>query len=156
MPPLIVAIKIRGDVGASPDVRYTLNLLRLRRKHVAVILEASQSILGMLKKVAEYVTWGELDEETLALLLEKRGRLIGNKKITEEYLKSKGFSSFKELAQALLSGKITLKQLPEIKPFFRLAPPSGGFKKTIKKHYLAGGELGYRGSAIRPLIKAMV
>ena len=156
MPALILAIKVRGDIGAPPDVKHTLDLLRLKRKHVAVVLEASQSVLGMLRKVAEYVTWGELDEETLSLLLEKRGRLIGNKKITEEYLRSKGFSSVRELAQALLSGKVTFKQLPEIKPFFRLAPPSGGFNKTIKKHYLAGGELGYRGSAIKPLVKAMV
>lgn len=155
MPPLILAIKIRSSIGAPPDVRHALDLLRLRRKHVAVILEASQSTLGMLRKVTNYVTWGELDEDTLAFLLEKRGRLVGGKRLSEEYVRSKGFPSIREFARSLLSGRVRLENFPEVKPFFRLAPPSGGFEKTIRKHYSAGGELGYRGSAIRPLVRAM-
>ncbi|HDJ89439.1 MAG TPA: 50S ribosomal protein L30 [Thermoprotei archaeon] len=151
----IVAVRIRGRVDVHPDIEKTLYLLRLRRKNVAVILEDKPSIRGMLKKVENWITWGEIDIDTLSLLLEKRGRLRGDKKITIEYLRKLGFNNFKELAEAILEDKIKLDQLPNFKPFFRLHPPKGGFKKTIKKPIGSDGELGYRGKEINELIKKM-
>ncbi|RLE58223.1 MAG: 50S ribosomal protein L30, partial [Thermoprotei archaeon] len=71
------------------------------------------------------------------------------------YIQKLGFHDFKELAQAILNGKISIKDLRELKPVFRLHPPSGGFKYTIKKRFGAGGELGYRGSAINDLVRKM-
>jgi len=50
------------------------------------------------------------------------------------------------LADAILSGKIMLHKVDNlIKPVFRLHPPRGGFKRTIKKPITQGGETGYRG-----------
>jgi len=49
-----------------------------------------------------------------------------------------------------------LKDLPGVKPVFRLHPPRKGFKGSIKKSYRAGGEAGYRGEAINDLIRRMV
>ncbi|MEM2203989.1 MAG: 50S ribosomal protein L30, partial [Sulfolobales archaeon] len=43
-----------------------------------------------------------------------------------------------------------------VKPVFRLHPPSGGFKGSIKKPYGNGGELGYRGQDINDLIRRMI
>jgi len=43
-----------------------------------------------------------------------------------------------------------------VKPVFRLHPPRGGFKGSIRKPYGAGGELGYRGAAINELIRRML
>ena len=151
----IIAIRIRGKVDVPPDVKKTLDLLKLRRKNTAVILDDDPSIKGMLKKVENWITWGEIDAETLSLLLEKRGRLIGDRKIAPKYLQKLGFNSFKDLANAILNNKIDIKNLPEFKPFFRLHPPKGGFKKSIKKTIGSNGELGYRGKEINRLIKKM-
>ncbi|MCD6408922.1 MAG: 50S ribosomal protein L30 [Candidatus Verstraetearchaeota archaeon] len=156
MSQLLVAIRIRGRVGVPPDKKYTLDLLRLRRKHIAVLLKNTPEILGMLNKVSDYITWGEISREALIELLKKRGRTVGDKPITEEFLKARGFNSIEELADALLERKIAYKDIPGIKPVFRLTPPSGGFKGTIKKHYKMGGELGYRGEAINELVKKMI
>jgi len=151
----IIAIRIRGKVDVPPDVKKTLDLLKLRRKNTAVILDNNPSIKRMLKKVENWITWGEIDTETLSLLLEKRGRLVGDKKITPKYLRKIGFNTFKDLASAILSNKIDIKNLPEFKPFFRLHPPKGGFKKRIKKTIGSNGELGYRGKEINRLVKKM-
>ncbi|RLE53959.1 MAG: 50S ribosomal protein L30, partial [Candidatus Methanomethylicota archaeon] len=121
-----------------------------------VIIDDRPEYLGMLRKAADYITWGEITPETLALLLKRRGELKGGKKLTEEYIKEKlGLNSIEELAQAIFEGKIGLKDIPDLKPVFRLHPPSGGFKGSTKKHFKAGGELGYRGLAINELIKKM-
>ena len=54
------------------EVKDTLNMLKLYKQNYCVVVEASPSIMGMLKKVQSYITWGDVDEETLALLKEKR------------------------------------------------------------------------------------
>ena len=156
MPRLLAVIRIRGRVGVSREVKDTLKMLRLHRKNHAVIIDDRPSYLGMLKKVVDYVTWGEITPETLALMLRRRGELVGGKKLTDEYVKEKlGLNSIEELAQAIFEGKINLKDIPGLKPVFRLHPPSRGFRGSIKKHYKAGGELGYRGLAINELSKRM-
>jgi large subunit ribosomal protein L30 len=44
------------------------------------------------------------------MLLEKRGRLAGNRRLTEELIKEKtAFGSFKEFAKAVNSGSASLK-----------------------------------------------
>jgi len=153
---LYVVIRIKGESGLKPDEEKTLELLRLTRKFAATVVKNTPSIRGMLKKLEYVVTYGEINEDTLAKLIEKRGRLIGNKRVTREYLQNLGFKDYKELAKALLEGKIDLKSLPELKPEFRLHPPWGGFKGTIKKHYRVGGELGYRGKDINKLLLKMI
>jgi len=154
-PPLYVVIRIRGESGRRPEERKTLELLRLHKKFHAVLVRATPSIRGMLKVVEHVVTYGEIDEDTLALLLERRGRLTGNKRVTREYLEKLGFKDFKELARAILKSEVDIRKLPDFKPVFRLHPPSGGFDGTIKKHFRDGGELGYRGTAINELVRRM-
>ena len=152
---LLAVIRIRGRVDVPPDVKKTLELLRLHKKFHAVLVDDRPSYLGMLRKIQDYVTWGEIDKETLALLLRRRGRLEGGARLTDEYVRKYGFPSIDELAKALVEDKAKLTDVPKLKPVFRLAPPSGGFKGTIKRHYGDGGELGYRGPAINELIRRM-
>jgi len=157
--PLLAIIRLRGTVDVPPDVEYTLRLLRLVRKfHATLYPSELQDIQGMLHKVKDWVTWGEINRETLIELLRKRGRVPGNKSLTDEYVEKKlGINSIEELADLLLQGKLYLHKLDEvIKPIFRLHPPKGGFKKSLKKPYGAGGELGYRGPAINELIMRMI
>ena len=154
---LLLVIRLRGAPDRRPDEEKALSLLRLHKTFHAVLVRDSPAIRGMLDKtLGSVVTYGEIDKETLAELLRKRGRLVGNKPVTEEYLKKLGFSSFEELAEALISGKVSINDLPGLKPVFRLRPPSGGFKGSIKKNIGAGGECGYRGPAINELVRRML
>jgi len=52
-------------------------------------------------------------------------------------------------------GSILYKQLPEVKPVFRLAPPVKGYE-GIKRSFKEGGALGYRGKKINDLIWRMM
>ncbi len=153
---ILAVIRLRGSPGLKPDEEKTLELLKLHKVNHLVLVPDTPIIRGMLKKIEYVVTYGEIDKETLSLLLERRGRLIGNQKLTLDYLKEKGFSSFNEFTEAILNKKITLKEFKEIKPVFRLTPPSGGFKGTIKKHFKEKGELGYRGKNINTLLRQMI
>jgi large subunit ribosomal protein L30 len=92
----------------------------------------------------------------VALMLQKRGRLAGDKKLTDEYAQKVGYKSLSELADAIATCKAEHQKLPSIQPIFRLHPPSKGFKGKTKKGYKSGGEAGYRGEAINDLIKRMV
>ncbi|RZN55407.1 MAG: 50S ribosomal protein L30 [Candidatus Methanomethylicota archaeon] len=149
---MYLAIRIRGRVGIPPDIEETLKRLNLHRKFNASLLPETPSIIGMLKKVSDYITWGEITKENLVLLLKKRGRLKGDKRITEENLNLLNVSNFEELADMILKGNFP----SSIKKTFRLTPPSGGFKGSTKKHVNEGGELGYRGMAINDLLLKMI
>ncbi len=156
---LYAIIRIRGIPDTPYDIEYTLKLLRLVRKFHCVLYPDTPAIKGMLHKVKDWTTWGEIDRVTLVELLRKRGRIIGNKPLTDEFVKQKlRLSSIEELADALLEGKLLFHKLEDygIKPVFRLHPPRGGFRGSMKKPYGSGGELGYRGLAINELIRRML
>lgn len=150
---LFLVIRLRGNIGVHPDVLETLKRLNMPKKHSAVLIQDTPSNKGMLNKVADYVTWGEVTEESLEALLMKRGRMAGDKKITDEALRKENLGTPKELAKRTMAdGKV-----PDcIKETFRLTPPSGGFKKSIKRHVRSGGELGYRGKGINELLPKMI
>ncbi|MEM1657672.1 MAG: 50S ribosomal protein L30 [Candidatus Jordarchaeales archaeon] len=154
---LLVVIRIRGDVGVRKEIRDTLKMLRLHKVNHAIIVPKTPSFQGMLQKVKDYVTWGEISKETLALLLRKRGRLEGDNPLTDEFLaKNLGINSIDELAGKIYNGEIKLSDVPKLKPVFRLHPPKGGFKRKKKRPFADGGELGYRGENINKLIERMV
>lgn len=157
MSTLYVIIRLRGLSGVPPDVAETLRKLRLTRKYSAVIYPKSPSIEGMLAVVKDWVTWGEIDENTLKELLVKRGRLVGNESVTEAFIKSKFGMNIDDFVKALIDGKLQLHKLDDlIKPVFRLHPPKGGFKKSTRKPIGSDGELGYRGSEINKLLLKMM
>lgn len=157
MSALYAIIRLRGLSGVPPDVAETLRKLRLTRKYTAVVYPKNSSIEGMLATVKDWVTWGEISEETLKELLVKRGRLVGNKPITEEFIKEKFGMSMDDFVRALINGKLQLHKLDNIiKPVFRLHPPKGGFKKSTRKPIGSNGELGYRGPEINKLLLRMM
>jgi len=124
----IAVVRIRGSVKLKKEIKDTLNMLRLYKQNNCIILNSTPSILGMLKKVQGYVTWGEIDDQTLELLKKERQEKTKTKK-----------------------GKETDKKT------FRLHPPKKGFeRKGIKLPFKVGGALGYRGKKINDLIKRMV
>ncbi len=155
--PIMAVVRIRGRVGIKPDIRYTLDMLRIRRKFWATIVPYTPSYKGMLHKVKDYSTYGEVDEETLVELLRYRGRLRNGGKITDEWLRENTeFESVEGLAGVILSGKVKFHKLEWVIPYFRLRPPKGGFKRSTKRSWNDGGELGYRGEEINRLLRRMI
>ncbi|MBO3762668.1 MAG: 50S ribosomal protein L30 [Thermoproteota archaeon] len=156
---LILVIRTKGDPNIRKDMKYTLHLLRLKRVHSASLLKPSPEVLGMLQKVKDLIVFGEVDEDTLALLLEKRARISSNIKLNLDYLNKKfGMSSFKEVANKLITGEIDNLKVLGIKPFFRLSPPSGGYTVKLKNKTLRGKKkvVGNIGKQINSLAKRMI
>ncbi len=110
---MIAVIRIRGFPGVKRDIETTLDLLRLRKKYSCVLVENKKDIIGKLEKVKSCVAYGEINEEIRKELILKRGRLYGDKPVKS------------------INDK-------DIKPFFRLHPPIGGFKKSTKLLYPQG------------------
>ncbi len=152
----LAVIRIRGRVGVKKPVRDTLSMLRLHKANHLVIVDENPTYSGMIHKVKDYITWGELSAETLAKPIRKRGMLKGNRKVTDEYVQEKLGMSIEEFAEKVVKGEIKLSDLPDLKPVFRLHPPRGGFKGSRKRTFKEGGVLGYRGEAINELIEKML
>lgn len=153
---LYAAIRIRGPAGVPKSIEDTLFMLRLRQKHCCVLLQPTSQNLGMLKKAKSYIAYGPINKETLIELLKKRGKLIGDKKLSDDAL-VKHKLNIEKLADMLIKNEIKPKELIRysIKPFFRLHPPRGGFKKSIKLEW-PKGVLGNVGEYINELIKKML
>jgi len=151
-----VAVRVRGVIGISREIKDTLKMLHLTGNCHATLIDDRPSYLGMLHKAQNCVTWGEISKENVALLLKERGRLIGGKKLTGEYAQEIGYKSIDDLAEATHKLEVEYGCLPKVKPVFRLHPPKKGFKGKVKKSYSTGGVTGYRGEAINDLIKRMI
>ncbi len=153
---MLAAIRIRGRTGIRREMEDTAKLLRLTRINHLVIVPEEKQTVGMLRKVKDYVTWGEIDNDTLELLLEHRLLLKGRKKPDKEQLNdSTGYKTYSGLAKALISGKTKIKDMENVVPVFRLHPPKGGYE-YIRKPYNQDGSGGYRGKEINSLIRKML
>jgi large subunit ribosomal protein L30 len=151
----LAVIKIRSDINARQEVKDTLRMLGLIRVNHCVLVDNNESMLGMLKKVKDYITWGEIRPDVLQLLLEKRGRLPGGKKLTDEAVRERSnLQGIAELAAAVDNGSVKLEEIG-VKKVFRLHPPKRGYKST-KRPVRDLGDLGYRGEKINDLIMRMI
>lgn len=151
----LAVIRVRGLSGVFREIDETLQMLHLTRNCHATLIDDRPSYLGMLRKAKDYLVWGEVSREGVVLLLRKRGKLVGNKKLTEQYVQGIGYESIDDLAEAIYALKVEYSSLSGVKPLFRLHPPKKGFKGKVKKSYAAGGVTGYRGEVINDLIKRM-
>lgn len=139
----LAVIRVRGITGVRHDIDETLEKLRLYKKNCCIVVPKTASYLGMIGKVKDYVTWGDIDEKTYSALIEER---------REEF---KGRISDKK-------GKINYNKFVDvngkkIKKFFRLNSPRKGYgRKGIKIAFNKSGALGYRGDKINDLIQRMI
>lgn len=149
-------IRVRGQADVSHDISHTMDLLNLTKVNHCVIVPENDVTKGMLQKVKDYCTWGLVDGETLAAMIRARGRLAGDREITDDYLKENTeFASVDELAKAMIENDCRMRDIAAAKPVFRLHPPAKGYE-GIKRPYSTGGALGYRAEAINDLIKRML
>ncbi len=149
-------IRVRGQPDVSDDIEYTMGLLGVNRVNHCAIVPENASTKGMLQKVKDYTTYGEINAETLAQLIRVRGRLSGDRMITDDYLaENSDFKTVDELAKAIIENDYRMKDIEAAKPVFRLHPPVKGYEGN-KRSYKNGGALGYRGEAINDLIARML
>ncbi|MGQ9460696.1 MAG: 50S ribosomal protein L30 [Candidatus Bathyarchaeaceae archaeon] len=152
----LVVVRVRGLSDISQEIKDTLRMLHLTRNCHATLIDNRPAYLGMLHKAQNYVTWGEISKENVVLLLRKRGRLIGDKKLTDEYAQELGYKSLDDLAEAVYNLEVEYSSLTKVETIFRLHPPKKGYKGKVKRSYAAGGVTGYRGEAINDLLKRMI
>jgi len=134
---ILAVIRVRGTVGVRRSIAETLKRLNIPKVNNLTLVKATKSNLGMVKAGATYITYGEIDAETMAKLLSK-----ANAKASKEDI------------EAIINGKKELKDLG-IKLPIHLHPPRHGYE-GIKKGYKQGGALGYRGAEINKLISRML
>ena len=139
----VAIIRVRGLTGVNVNIARTLDLLRLRNKNYCVIKEDSPQVRGMLNKAKDFITWGEVSDEVVKMLFEKRGEEFkGRLEDSKKKIKYTGFVEHDK---------------KKYKPFFRLHPPRKGYgRKGIKVAFSISGALGNRGDKINELIKRMI
>ena len=153
----IAVIRIRGNIGVDVRIETAFKKLRLFKKNTCIVINNKKDYLGSLRKIKDFSTWGEIDEDTFKLLLLKRGKLPGNKQFSEEYLKVKNKISVEDFVKDFFEFKKELRDIPGLKLFFRLGMPVKGFERGgIKVPYSLGGVLGYRKDQINDLIRRMI
>ena len=67
----LAVVRIRGNINLRKEIVDTLNMLRLYKRNHCVVIPNNNSYSGMIQKVKDYVTWGEINDEVLNLLVEK-------------------------------------------------------------------------------------
>ena len=149
-------IRLRSGISIKPDIKKTLGLLRLNKVNHCVLVPSDRVHDGMLMKVKDYVTWGEVKTEVLAKMIITRGRLVGNVPVDNVYVKNNtDFDSLVKLADAVANEKFNYGDIKDVKPLFRLHPPLQGHE-GVKRSHKAGGALGYRGEEINNMILKML
>lgn len=149
-----LVIRIRGIVNIPNWAEKTLENLNLRKKFNATLITENNQTLGMLRKVKDIVAWKSVDEFLIKELLEKRGRKKGFHPLKNSNLPS-NYKSIDDLANAIHRNNISLSELEDLKPWFSLNPPKGGFKRKTKTQYTQKGILGENNELI-DLVRRMI
>lgn len=150
---MFAVVRIGGKVNIPKKVNDTLKMMRLHKNNHCVLMEETPENEGMIKKCKDQVTWGEIDSETLKDMILKRGRVAGNERVDSDYIEEKVGKSVEEFSEDIISGESALDEA-DLKPVFRLNPPSKGFKSTKRKY--PDGSLSYRGENIKELLSRMI
>jgi ribosomal protein L30/L7E len=71
---MIAALRVRGQVDVPDKISQTLDNLGLREKHQVVLMEEdNEAHKGMLHKAKDYITYGEVEDETVEKIREEAG-----------------------------------------------------------------------------------
>lgn len=71
---MICIIRIRGQVGVKKEITETLYRLRLRKKYSCVVIKQGEENQKVVKRLRDFIAYGDLDEETHKELIKKRGK----------------------------------------------------------------------------------
>lgn len=139
---LLLVLNLHGKINSSAPVRKALAELKVERKFTASVVTDDAPTVGMLKLCKDYVAWTPLNSDLLAALLKKRGMVSSSTRLDAAALSKIGYKKHEELAEAMVKGGLRLSSVKGMLPFFRLAPPKGGFKTSLRRQYTEKGMLG--------------
>jgi large subunit ribosomal protein L30 len=135
---LLAVIRVRGTVKVRESIAETLDRLRLKKVNNLVLVSSGDaSYAGMVDKCKDFITFGEIEKETLSKLLSARG-----------------IKADEATVASLIAGEKSPKEL-KIEMPIRMHPPRHGYE-GIKIDYKSGGSLGYRSTEINKLITRML
>ena len=137
-----LVVRMRGTVNVPFWALTTLQNLYLNKRFSATLVPETSDYLGMLRKIKEWVAWSKADSEIVKTLIEKRGKKITQLDSQKESKKKDEYKGIDELVNVIVNDKIKFSDQSNIKPWFSLNPPRGGFKKKSKKQFTDGGILG--------------
>ncbi|MBS3079225.1 uL30 family ribosomal protein [Candidatus Pacearchaeota archaeon] len=138
---ITVVIRIAGEVKVKPEVRETLDRLRLRRKYTCILVKThDKALMGMVDRVKYHVSYGEIEKDILEKLIRARAMSVKKEKINAG-----------DISDEIIKGK-SLSDLG-LKPFFRLHPPRGGIRSKIQ---YPKGVLGNNKQDINKLVERML
>ncbi|WP_277553423.1 50S ribosomal protein L30 [Halobaculum limi] len=147
-------VQLRGEIDMSAAQRDTLKMLNIHAINHCALVPEEDTYRGMIAKVNDFVAFGEPDQETVELLIERRGEpLEGDADVDDEWVADNtDYDDVESLAAALVDEETTLRE-QGLSPVLRLHAPRGGHK-GIKHAVKNGGELG-RHDDIDSLLEAM-
>jgi large subunit ribosomal protein L30 len=150
-----LVVRMRGTVNVPFWALTTLQNLYLNKRFSATLVPETSDYLGMLRKIKEWVAWSKADSEIVKTLIEKRGKKITQFDSQKESKKKDEYKGIDELVNVIVNDKIKFSNQSNIKPWFSLNPPRGGFKKKSKKQFTDGGILGNNKDLLE-IVKRMV
>lgn len=62
----LLAIRLRGSCSVNEKIEDTMQMLGLKKRYSAIVVETNDVVNGMLRKVESFIAWGVPTEETLA------------------------------------------------------------------------------------------
>lgn len=68
----LAVVRVRGNAAVPEKLERVLNLLNLGTRNHCVVLDDNKTNKGMIQKAQNFVTWGEVDDETIKLLEDKK------------------------------------------------------------------------------------
>lgn len=71
----LAAVLLRGLIGMNKDIKDTLRMLNLQKRYSCAVVQDTPSSRGMMHKCKDYITYGEISEETLKELESKREKI---------------------------------------------------------------------------------
>ena len=151
-----LVVRMRGTVNVPYWALTTLGNLYLKKKFSATLVPETTNYLGMLRKINQWVAWSKADSDIIKILIEKRGKKKNPTLESKDKNQSKSnYKSIDELVDVIVNDKIKFSDQNNIKPWFSLNPPQGGFKRNTKKQFSDGGILG-NNKELLEIVKRMV
>jgi large subunit ribosomal protein L30 len=150
-----LVVRMKGTVNVPFWALTTLQNLYLNKRFSATLVPETADYLGMLRKIKEWVAWSKADSEIVKTLIERRGKKITQLDSQKESKKKDEYKGIDELVNVIVNDKVKFSDQNNIKPWFSLNPPRGGFKKKSKKQFTDGGILGNNKDLLE-IVKRMV
>jgi large subunit ribosomal protein L30 len=152
---LLLVVNLHGAINSPAPVRKALGDLKVVRKFSASVVTDDPATGGMLRLCKDYIAWSPVGPDLLSELLEKRGMVSTNRTLDPASLKSMGYKSYDDMAKKMTEGGLRLSAVQGVRPFFRLAPPAGGFKRSLRRQFTEKGLLGSN-PGLEAIVRRMV